>query len=198
MSKITKSAKTTWWLFSASHSSAKTILMSRLTLIFTPILIGVGVAISFSMTFNPFVGVFLGLATLILVASAMIKSSSSVVRNVDSFLSEDEPNIVGASDYIKAYEIETKSKYRPAFYYSAGEWMCIGHAPIKEFIEAIQEADNILHQLPYEELENAVEYHYALESFSPTLQRDVLRIVPSSTPNCTPITRLRISAGISF
>lgn len=197
MNSIKKSIKTSWWLFAASNGSKKTVLMSRISLITIPIVLGVGIAIALGIiTGLPYVGAIAGVIATFIAASLMVKTSPSVAEQVDEYLHKDpEEHIVGTTDYIKVYEIETKSKYKPAFYYGAGEWMCSGHAPIKEFIEAIQEADNILSNIPYQTLEDAVQYHYAVEQCSKKLGRDVLKIVPKSTPGCTPITRLRVASN---
>ncbi len=193
MNSIKKSIKTSWWLFAASNGTKKAVLFSRISLIVIPIVLGAGVAIVLGIiTGLPYIGAISGLIVIFGVASLMVKTSPTVAEQVDTFLHGDpDHDIVGTTDYIKAYEIETKSNYKPAFYYSAGEWMCEGHAPIGEFIEAIQEADNILHCLTYQELEDAVQYHYAISQFSPQRNRDVLRIVPKNTENAFPITRLR-------
>lgn len=196
MNSIKKSIKTSWWLFAASNGSKKTVLMSRISLIVIPILLGVGIALVLGITTGlPYVGAIAGIIVTFIVASFMVRTSPTVAEQVDEFLHKDpEESIVGTTDYIKVYEIETKSKYKPAFYYGAGEWMCSGHAPIKEFIDAIQEADNILCNMAYQALEDAVQYHYAVEQYSEKLGRDILKIVPKTTPGCTPITRLRVAS----
>lgn len=196
MNSIKKSIKASWWLFAASDGTKNTVLMSRISLIVIPIVLGAGVAIFLGITIFPAVGVIAGLVVAFVAASLMVKTSPTVAAQVNEFLlSDPSENIVGTTDYIKVYEIETKSNYKPAFYYGAGEWMCQGHAPIKEFIDAIQEADNILHALEYQTLEDAVQYHYAIEQYSEKLGRDVLKIVPKSTPGCSPITRLRVASN---
>lgn len=194
MNFIKKYIKTSWWLFAASDGTKRDVLLSRLSLIGIPLILGGGIAIFLGITVFPVVGVLVGLVVSVVTAFLMVKSSPSVAEQVNTYLHADpEENIVGTTDYIKVYEIQTDSKYKPAFYYGAGEWMCQGHAPIKEFIDAIQEADNILGNIPYQTLEDAVQYHYALETYSEKLHRGVLRIVPKTTPDCTPITRLRAS-----
>lgn len=187
---IKNSLKTTWWLFTANNDSPKSVALSRFALVATPIILGLGVATSFAVALNPIVGVFMGITTGILVGSSMLKSSRATRSHVESYLMDDDQDIIGSTDYVMIHRRTSSTGQTLAFFQSWGEWMSVGHVPLNEFIIAVQDVDPLARSLPEETLIDQVQYHYAQSYYSKSLDREALRLVHKTEPDCFPITRL--------
>lgn len=188
---IKKSLKTTWWLFTSNNDSRKSVALARTALVATPLVLGAGVALSFAVALNIYVGLFMGVITLILISSSMIRSSKATQSRVETFLKDNDQDISGPpTDYIKMYERPNSTGHTLAFFQSWGEWMSLGHVPLDTFIEAVIEVDPLANRLCYDDLVDSVQYHYAQTYYSRSLKREGLRIVHKSAECAFPITRL--------
>lgn len=132
----------------------------------------------------------MGLTIALLTATSMVKQSQSAKSRVDTFLKDDDQDILGPVDYVKMYERPTSSVNSLAYYQSWGEWISLGHVPLDTFIEAILEVDPLAGLFSEESLIEGVQYHYAQSYFSKSLNREALRIVHKDTEGAFPITRM--------
>jgi len=187
---IKRSLKTSWWLFTANNDSPKSVAFTRFALVATPIFLGLGVALSFAVALHPAVGLFMGLTTAYLAATSMVKQSRAATARVETYLKDDDQDIIGPTDYIKMYERPNSTGHTLAYYQSWGEWMSLGHIPLDTFIDAILEVDPLAGLFSEEALLESVQYQYAQSYFSKSLNREALRIVHKSDEGAFPITRM--------
>lgn len=188
--RLRKSLRTSWWIFAASKEPPRSVLFSRITLVISPFLVGLGIGITLHHFIPLIPAILIGMVIFLLIAFVMIQSTPEVERRVESYL--DEENYIDTrKEYHPSALLLPTTEVKPVFYHGVGEWMAVGHVPLKEFINTIQTLDQFVDALEYHQLEELVEYNYAVNTYSPRRRIPVLKLTDQTTPEAYPVTRLR-------
>lgn len=188
--RLRKSIRTSWWVFAASKDSPRSVLVSRVILVVTPFIFGLGIGITLSHLIPLLPAILVGVTIALLIGFVMIQSTPEVEKCVESYLDEDSFIDTG-DEYHPSALLLPATQVKPVFYHGVGEWLAAGHVPIKDFIDTIQHLDKYVDSIEYNELEELVEYNYAINTYSPRRKIPAIKLTDQTTPTAYPITRLR-------
>lgn len=188
--RLRKMVRTNWWLFAASRDSPRSVLISRIILVLTPLITGIGFGIALSHVIPILPAIILGGFVVFMVGRVMLATPPQAKEQVSRYLEEDTL-IETDKEYLPSPALIEDTVVRPVFYQGVGEWMASGHQPIKEFIQTIQSLDQFVDAIDYRALEELVEYSYAINTYSPRRKMPALKITDHTEPNSFAITRLK-------
>lgn len=188
--RIRKAIHTNWWLFAANNDSRLGVFSQRALLVGVPILIGLGFFITLFHVASLFMAILVGVIITLLIGFVMTRTTPEAERRVEHYLSEDL-YIDSSEQYHPSTSLIPETQIKPVFYQGVGEWMAPGHVPIKEFITTIQTLDTFVDSIEYRQLEDLVEYSYAVNTYSPRRKMPALKLTDQTEPESYPLTRLR-------
>ena len=184
-----RALRATWWIFDVT--SHRTSYIMRTLLLLIPVLLGVGITLSF-LNFLPILpSILFGVVGFIVFLTLMLQTSPEQERIVDRYLS-DEDFIDKSVEYIPSPELThfVGDTVRPRFYQGAGAWIAEGHIPPKKFLDSIRIFDTYVDSIADEDLIPLVEHVHLVNTYAPRPRRDAIKIVESDAPNSYPATIL--------
>lgn len=189
MASFKRALRTTWWIFDVT--SHRTSIILRILLLLIPVLLGVGVTLSFLNFLSLIPSLAFGVVAFIVFLTLMLQTSPEQERIVEQYLS-DESYIDKSIEYTPDVNLSQfiEDDVRPRFYQGAGAWIASGHIDPEKFLDVIRVFDPYVDSIADEELIPLVEHVHLVNTFAPRPRRDAVKIVDSDAPNSYPATIL--------